>query len=128
MAAILVALILATVAARGQQNGVPAPPVLVFPPLEAYLEALRQQAGIPGMSAAIVHDGEVVWDRGFGFQNVATRVRATPDTPYLVGDISGTVAAVLLLQCVEQRHMYLDERVRTYGVDWVSRASRSASS
>lgn len=116
LAAIFVVLVLATVAARGQQSLVSAPPALVFPPLEAYLDALRQQAGIPGMSAAVVHDGEVVWERGFGFQNVAARVRATPDTPYLVGDVSGTLAAVLLLQCVEQRHMYLDEPIRTYGV------------
>jgi CubicO group peptidase (beta-lactamase class C family) len=115
LAAIFVLLILATAAARGQQTPASAPSALVFPPLEAYLEALRQQVGIPGMSAAIVHEGEVVWERGFGFQNVAARVRATPDTPYLVGDVSGTLAAVLLLQCVEQRRMHLDEPIRTYG-------------
>ena len=50
-----------------------------------------------------------VWEKGFGFQNVATRERATPDTPYLVGDMSGTLAAVLLLQCVEQRRLGLDD-------------------
>ena len=60
------------------------------------------------MSAAIVRDGVIVWEKGFGFQNVAARVRATPDTPYLVGDVSGTLAAVLLLQCVEQRRLALD--------------------
>lgn len=119
LAAILLVLlfVLAGVATRGQQSPVSAPPALLFPPLEAYLEALRQQAGIPGMSAVIVHEGEVAWERGFGFQNVGARIRATPDTPYQVGDISGTLAAVLLLQCVEQRHMRLDEPIRTYGVE-----------
>src|SRR4051812_42037668 len=71
-----------------------------FPPLERYLEALREQAGIPGMSAAVVQDGQIVWQYGFGFQNTAARIRATPDTPYLIGDLSQTFAAVLLLQCV----------------------------
>ncbi len=90
-----------------------------FPNLEAYLESLRVQAAIPGMSAAVVQDGEVVWERGFGFQNVAARVRATPDTPYFVGDVSATLAAVLLLQCVEERRLALDVPLSTYrlGVD-----------
>jgi hypothetical protein len=38
--------------------------------LERYLEALREQSGIPGMSAAVVQDGRVIWKKGFGFQNV----------------------------------------------------------
>ena len=42
------------------------------------------------MSAALVQDGEIVWERGFGFQNVEARIRATPDTPYPVADISET--------------------------------------
>lgn len=84
--------------------------------LEGYLEALRQQAAIPGMSAAIVRGGTILWERGFGYANSASRIPATPDTPYLVGDLSGTIAAVLLLQCVEQRRLELDQPVRQYGV------------
>jgi CubicO group peptidase (beta-lactamase class C family) len=41
------------------------------------------------MSAVVVRDGVPVWEKGFGFQNVATRLRATPDTPYLVGGHDG---------------------------------------
>ena len=88
-----------------------------IPVLETYLESLRQQAAIPGMSAAIVHDGVIIWERGYGFQNTATRLRATPDTPYAVGDLSSTLAAVLVLGCVEQRKIELDQQIRKYGVD-----------
>lgn len=84
--------------------------------LESYLESLRQQAGIPGMSAAVVKDGEIAWEKGFGFQDVGSRIRATPATPYLVGDASQTLAAVLLLQCVEQRRLDLDSPLSTYGL------------
>jgi CubicO group peptidase (beta-lactamase class C family) len=87
-----------------------------IPVLESYLESLRVQAGIPGMSGVLVRDGEVAWDRGFGYANVSTRVRAAGDTPYLVGDLSGTLAAVLVLQCVEQRHLWLDEPIQRYGL------------
>jgi|SRR5829696_1702945 len=85
-----------------------------LPVLDSYLEALRLQVGIPGMSAAVLKDGDIVWEKGYGFQNTATRERATPDTPYLVGDMSSTLAAVLLLQCVEQRRMTLDDPMTRY--------------
>jgi CubicO group peptidase (beta-lactamase class C family) len=87
-----------------------------LPVLDSYLEALRQQAGIPGMSAIVLHEGKPVWEKGYGFLNTATRERATPDTPYMVGDMSGTLAAILLLQCVEQRRVGLDEPFSRYGL------------
>ena len=110
---------LATFAATGgplQADQRPRPSLLASPPLEHYLEALRQQAGIPGLSAAVVQDGEVIWEHGFGFQDLEARVRATPDTPYFVGGLSQSLAAVLLLQCVEQRRLALDAPVRQYGL------------
>jgi CubicO group peptidase (beta-lactamase class C family) len=113
-AALAVVLLVASSGTSGQQA--PAfTPYGVFPVLETYLESLRQQTGIPGMSAAVVRDGAILWERGFGFENVTSRIRATPDTPYLVGDMSGTLAAILLLQCVEQRHLDLDAPIRAYG-------------
>lgn len=92
-------------------------PYGIVPVLDPYLESLRQQVGIPGMSAALVRDGVVLWEKGYGFQNVNSRLRATPDTPYLLGEASGALAAVLLLQCVEQRHLELDRRLGLYNID-----------
>jgi CubicO group peptidase (beta-lactamase class C family) len=117
LAVLAVVVLLAMSAASAQQQPSLLTSAGTIPVFESYLEALRQQSGIPGMSAAVVRDGEVVWAKGYGFQNVATRLRATPDTPYLVGDLSGTLAAVLLLQCVEQRRLGLDEPFRRYGLD-----------
>ena len=109
-----------TLMAQAGTSGQQQQPVVVsggvLPFLDAYLESLRQQVGIPGMSAAVVMDGAIIWEKGYGFQNTATRERATPDTPYLVGDVSQTLAAVLLLQCVEQRRLALDERFERYGL------------
>lgn len=117
LAALAALLLLAVSAASGQQQPSLFTPSGTLPVLESYLEALRQQSGIPGMSAAVLRDGVIVWEKGYGYQNVAARLRATPDTPYLVGDMSGTLAAILLLQCVEQRRIALDEPFRRYGLD-----------
>jgi CubicO group peptidase (beta-lactamase class C family) len=84
-------------------------------PFESYLEALRVQAGIPGMSAALIQDGEIVWERGLGFQSQEGRVRATPDTPYPIADLSQTLAAVLVLRCAEERQLNIGDPIRRYG-------------
>jgi CubicO group peptidase (beta-lactamase class C family) len=113
--ALVAALLVASALTRGQQPSIILP-AGTLPVLDAYLDALRQQAGIPGMSAAVLSDGAVVWEKGYGFHNVAARERATPDTPYFVGDVSATFATVLLLQCVEQRRLELDRPLEQYGV------------
>jgi CubicO group peptidase (beta-lactamase class C family) len=111
-AALIVCLTLGLTGVQARQGQVS---LLTSSPFESYLESLRTQAGIPGMSAALVQSGQVVWERGFGFQNLEARIRATPDTPYPIADVSQTVAAVLVLQCVEQRRLGLDEPIRRYG-------------
>ena len=83
---------------------------------ESYLELLRQQTGIPAISGALVQDGAIVWERGLGFADLEARIRATPDTRYAVADLTQMFSAVLLLQCVEQRHLSLDAPLGTYGV------------
>jgi CubicO group peptidase (beta-lactamase class C family) len=87
-----------------------------LPLLESYLESLRQQAGIPGMSGVLVRDRVIAWSRGFGYADVNSRISAAPDTPYLVGDVSEIFAATLLMQCVEQRHLFLDDPISSLGL------------
>src|SRR5712671_6299080 len=90
---------------------------LTFSLLERYLESLRTQAGIPGMSAAVVQNGHVAWDAGFGMQNVEHAIRATPDTPYPIADLSQTFAAALLLrQCVDEGSLEMSDRM----LRWIS--------
>lgn len=100
-------IVLALAAAVALQTGVSAQN-LAYAIFERYLEPLRVQAGIPGLSAAIVQDGHVVWERGLGFRDVESAHPAAPDTPYPVGDLTQPLTATLLLQCVERGELLLD--------------------
>jgi CubicO group peptidase (beta-lactamase class C family) len=82
---------------------------------EGYIELLRQQAGIPAISGVLVQDRAIVWERGLGYANLETRVPARPDTPYLIGDLTESLASVLVLRCVEQRQLALDREITNYG-------------
>jgi CubicO group peptidase (beta-lactamase class C family) len=84
---------------------------------EQYLESLRRQAGIPGLSAAIANDEQIIWERGFGFQNVEASVRATPETPYEVGGLTQTLTAALLLRCMEEGRLRLDDPIGRFTTD-----------
>ena len=79
-----------------------------------YLEALRIQAGIPGLSAAVVSSGRVVWEAGYGFADAEARVVASPDTPYRIASLTKTFTSTLLAQCVEAGTLNLDARMTTY--------------
>ena len=111
----LVALL--ALAALGPSTGAQSSlPISLF---ERYAESLRRQLGIPGMSAAIVQDGRLVWDRGFGYQDVGGLVAAAADTPYPIFDLTQTLSStVLLQQCVDLGHLELTDRVRRWDPEY----------
>ena len=80
-----------------------------------YVDPLRTQLGIPGLSAAIVSGGRIVWESGFGHADVERRIPAAPDTPYRIASITKTFTSTLLLQCVERGTLDLDQPMRAYG-------------
>jgi CubicO group peptidase (beta-lactamase class C family) len=64
------------------------------------------------MSAAIVQNGRVVWDAGFGYQDVDAQSRATAETPYPVADLTQTLSSTVVLQeCLDNRYLQLTDRV-----------------
>jgi CubicO group peptidase (beta-lactamase class C family) len=81
---------------------------------ERYLDALRQQARIPGLSAVMVQSGQIVWERGFGHREIEGSLPATPDTPYPIGDLSQTFAAALIERGAEHGALQLTDPIRTW--------------
>jgi CubicO group peptidase (beta-lactamase class C family) len=69
---------------------------------------------IPGLSAAIVSNGRIIWEAGFGFQDVENQIPATPETPYRTASITKTFASMLLMKCVERGTLNLDTPIRSY--------------
>ncbi len=78
----------------------------------ATLERLRSSARIPGLSAAVVRDGRVVFARGFGFANLEKRTRATPDTPYNIASVTKPISAVVAMKLVEEGRLDLDRPLK----------------
>lgn len=82
-----------------------------------YVEAFRTQIGIPGLSAAIVGRSEVLWERGFGFQDVAHALQMRPDTPVQIDGLTQVFTATTVLRCVEENRLSLDDPIGRYKKD-----------
>ena len=80
------------------------------------LEDMRQELKIPGMSAALVKDRELVWARGFGYADLENSTEAGVDTAYFLASLTKTFASTILMQLVEQGNLELDDPVSKYGV------------
>jgi CubicO group peptidase (beta-lactamase class C family) len=83
----------------------------------ASLETIRQTLRIPGMSVAVVQDQEVIFAQGFGYADLENRVPATPETPYGLASVTKPVAAVIIMQLVEEGLLALDTPVSQYEVE-----------
>jgi CubicO group peptidase (beta-lactamase class C family) len=103
-------IVLLAVLAWGSNSAAQTPASL----FELYLESLRQQAGIPGLTVVIVDEGQVAWERGLGLRDVENVLPVFPDTPFPVSDLTQTFAWTLLAQCIEQGTLELDAPIRTW--------------
>ncbi|MBF6025101.1 serine hydrolase [Lysobacter niastensis] len=99
----------------------PAPAGSADPRVDRFREQLdtyRERLKIPGLSAVILEDGEVLWTQGFGYADVERRIPATPDTLYHLASVTKTFTAILILQLAEQGKLDLDEPVSHYSADF----------
>jgi serine beta-lactamase-like protein LACTB len=69
---------------------------------------------VPGMSVAVVQDGEFVWSGGFGMADLENAVPATSQTLYRLGSISKPLTATAAMKLWETGRLDLDTPVQKY--------------
>jgi CubicO group peptidase (beta-lactamase class C family) len=74
-----------------------------------WLEAQRAYDRIPGVSAEIVHDQEVLWSGAFGFSDVEAKRPAATDTIYSICSISKLFTSIAVLQQRDEGKLRLDD-------------------
>jgi CubicO group peptidase (beta-lactamase class C family) len=79
-----------------------------------WLEAQRAYDQIPGISAAIVHDQQVLWTGGYGFADLSDQRAAKADTIYSICSISKLFTSVAVLQQRDAGKLRLDDPVSRF--------------
>lgn len=76
--------------------------------LAAFIEEKIRAESVPGLSVAVVKADRVLWERGFGFADLAARTPATPSTVYLWFSMTKIVTATAVMRLAEAGALDLD--------------------
>ena len=70
--------------------------------------------GATAAAIAVVRDGAIVWEEGFGWADRERKVAATANTPFLLASLAKNFEATLAMVLYQQRRLDLDEPVNDY--------------
>jgi CubicO group peptidase (beta-lactamase class C family) len=82
--------------------------------IDDYIKSEMQKQQIPGVSLAIVKDGKVVLEKGYGFSNIEHRVPVKPETIFQSGSLGKQFTATAVMLLVEDGKINLDEKISKY--------------
>jgi serine beta-lactamase-like protein LACTB, mitochondrial len=82
--------------------------------LEAAISKFMAANSVPGLSAAVVQNGEYLWSGGFGMADLENFVPATAETLYRLASVSKPLTAVGAMQLWERGKLDLDAPVQKY--------------
>lgn len=74
--------------------------------------------GIPGMSIAVIHQGKIVWTKGYGVMDKESKTPVTRHTLFQASTLSIPVSAYGALRFVEEGKVTLDENINRYLKSW----------
>jgi CubicO group peptidase (beta-lactamase class C family) len=93
-------------------SGLPAPSTAI--PLDDFIQTQMARAHMPGLSAAMVKHGQVVWTGAYGYARVNAQRPVTEDTLFELASISKTFIATAVMQLWEKGQLDLDADINLY--------------
>lgn len=68
----------------------------------------------PGCTVGIYHQGEIIYEKGYGYANLEHQVKITPESIFDVASISKQFTAACILLLEEEGELNLDDPVQKY--------------
>ena len=78
---------------------------------DAYVDAVRKQFEVPGIAVAIVEDGRIVYERGFGPREVGKPAQIDEHTMFAIASNTKAFTATALSMLADEGKLSLDDRV-----------------
>lgn len=82
------------------------------------IEERLKELGIPGVSIAVINEGQIEWAKGYGVADISENRPVTRETMFLAGSISKPVSAIRAHQLAEEGVISLDSNVNKYLSSW----------
>ncbi len=81
--------------------------------LDRELAALFKAGAVPGASVVLIENGNITFEKGYGFADVAKHIPATANTPFRAASIAKGLTAIGVMALVERGKLALDAPLRT---------------
>lgn len=81
---------------------------------ETYAEKVMKEAHLPGVAVGLAKDGQVIYEKGFGYRDVENQLKVTRDTVFAIGSITKTFTCIALMQLQEKGKLSLHEPIKKY--------------
>lgn len=94
----------------------PKPSALSDP--NAFIEAEMAKEKTPGLAIAVVKDGRVIYQRGFGYRDVEHQLPVTANTAFPIASVTKSFTVLSLGSLVEAGKLDWDQPVRSYLPDF----------
>ena len=78
---------------------------------DAYVDAVRKQFEVPGIAVAIVEDGRIVYERGFGPREVGKPAQIDEHTMFAIASNTKAFTSTALSMLADEGKLSLDDRV-----------------
>lgn len=82
--------------------------------LENFIFDKISKTKLPGVSAAIVRNGQVTWAKAFGFRDLERGLAATPLSLFGIGSVTKSFTAIAIMQLAEKGGLALDDPVEKH--------------
>ncbi|MGK7935908.1 MAG: serine hydrolase domain-containing protein [Xenococcaceae cyanobacterium] len=82
--------------------------------IDEYIEDVMTKKQIPGLSVAVVREGEPLLMKGYGIANLEHSVAATEKTVYEIASVGKTFTATVVMMLVEEGLIELDKAIADY--------------
>jgi CubicO group peptidase (beta-lactamase class C family) len=81
---------------------------------DRYLEPLIANLGMPGLSAVILQNGQLAWEKYYGYADVENKVRTSARTLYPIGGVTQAFTGVLVGVCADRFFFPVDQDIRNF--------------
>lgn len=85
--------------------------------VDEFIRAEMQKQKIPGVSLAVVKDGQIVYVKGYGFANIEHQVPVKPETVFQSGSVGKQFTAAGVMMLVEDGKINLEDKIGKYFAD-----------
>ncbi|MDX1741314.1 MAG: serine hydrolase domain-containing protein, partial [Rhodothermales bacterium] len=85
------------------------------------MKEIMLRTDVPGMSAAVGVDGDVVWAAGYGFADLEHGAPVTEETLFRIGSVSKPLTAAAVGLLIQEGALDLDVPVQSYLPDYPTR-------